>query len=134
MSVEECLERGLLQKVQRNIPACEKILGSAGIMLTRSRDLLKAGFYDASVIFAYSAGFQAIKAYLLYRGVREKSHGYAIEYVKEKTDIPADLIGVLDAFRKTRHDIMYGFSQGSMDLNDAELIISVSGKIIDWLN
>ncbi len=94
--------------------------------------MLDSGFYSPAFVFGYASAFQAIKAYLFYLGIKERSHGCAIEYMKDKTSAPKELIQVLESAMRTRHEIMYGFSRG-ISVEDAKLIIEVAEKLVSWV-
>lgn len=77
MELEECIEKGLLQRIKPDLELAAKEWKEAGFDLADAKALLKEKRFKRSTEASYYAMFHAAKAVLFKSGFREKAH-YAV--------------------------------------------------------
>ena len=82
MDIEECVEKGLLQRGKPDAVLAGKEWREAGLDLAEAKVLLKEKRFKRSIEAAYYAMFHAAKTILFKEGFREKAH-YAVLVVLE---------------------------------------------------
>jgi uncharacterized protein (UPF0332 family) len=111
MKIEELFKQRLLRKIS---PSKEKSISSLRISenkLIESKKLFEFGFFNQSLITAYTSMFHAARALLYYEGIQEKSHYAICVYLKERYSdrIPINILNSYDNYRIERHEALYGF-------------------------
>lgn len=134
MTLEECFASRKLRRIRPDLLKARKSLDAAGTKLERAKALLKDGYSDAALLYAYSSMFSAGRAILYKDGVQEKSHYCLAKYLEEKYaksgKIEPETITLLNAFREERHAIMYGFEEVKVGEEEAGEAVSAAEKII----
>ena len=138
MNLEECFEKRLLRKIEPDYEKAKRSIEIAENKLKRAKDAFDEGFLDICLVYGYTSMFHSARALLYKDGVQEKSHVCIIIYLKEKYSdkIPYYLIQSLDAFRKERHEALYGLDFGiskkdaSLAIKDAEEFIEVVKNLL----
>ncbi len=131
MRLEECFERRLLRKIMADREKAMRSIKMAENKLKLAKQALLKEFYDACIIYAYTSMFHSARALLYKDGIQEKSHACVVLYLKEKYSslIPFYLLQSLDAFRKERHEALYGLEYEA-SLRDAEIVIKDAEEFI----
>lgn len=110
MNLAECIEKGLIRKIQ---PSSEKALNSIELAkhkLELAQSEFDAGIYEGALISAYSIMFHAARTLLFKDGYKESSHYALYIFIKEKygAKIEMHYINELNTLRLTRHAVLYG--------------------------
>ena len=108
MRMEDCFKKGLLK---RTSPDRENALRSLELSKSNIEDAvenLSMRRYRVVAVSSYTAMFHAARAILLRDGVKERSHECIPAYLKEKYPELEPLANTLDAYRRFRHDAIYG--------------------------
>lgn len=66
--------------------------------------------YRVVAISSYSSMFHAARAVLFMDGIKERSHECISIYLKEKYKELETIANTLDAYRRFRHDAIYGLN------------------------
>lgn len=128
--VDECLEQGLLKKVNPNLNHAEQSVKIAEHFLDEAEELIKAEIKDMAFIALYNASFHAARALLFRDGIKEHSHYCVCKYIEEKYGVQ-ELVTmqqavILDSLRSKRNDIQYSLEQPELDENLDEIFNEVS--------
>ena len=132
MSYEECMRKGLLQRVPPSPEKAERSMQKSMAFLENSKKNLEMEIFDGAVILAYLAIFHSSRAVLMKDGFREKSHACISRYL-EKFYIPrieSKHIILLDRYRNLRHADQYDVSFYATKA-DAEEMIGFAGEFIE---
>jgi len=139
MKLEECFKRRLLRKISPDDEKASQSIKMAEEKLNMAKMALEKEFFDACIIYAYTSMFHSARALLYKDGIQEKSHVCIIAYLMENYGgkIPYYLINSLDAFRRERHEALYGLEfyagkeDASIAIKDAEEFIKVVKRILN---
>lgn len=128
MDVSECIERGLLKKIDKSNAKSIRSLEIAKMKLEKAVKLQIAGFFEEALISSYSCIFHASRAILFRDGYKEKSHYAVYVYMREKyrDKLEPRFINELDALRLERHEIMYSLELTSVKKDEAIRIIEIA--------
>jgi len=113
-----------LEKVKSSLIVSENKLG-------KSKELFEAGFFEESVVNAYTSMFHSARALLYREGIQEKAHYAVYIYLKEKYS--RELGSLIESFlyyQQSRKEILYGFNHSS-NKDEAENIIDDAERFID---
>jgi len=110
MKMEECFRKGLLK---RTTPDMENALRSLELSKSNIEDgaeNMSIHRYRVVAISSYSSMFHAARAILFRDGIKERSHECIPVYLKEKYKDLETIANTLDAYRRFRHDAIYGLN------------------------
>lgn len=108
LDLDECFEKGYLQKSPYAETLVRESMEKADDLLAQAKNNFENGSFDSALVMAYSAAFNAARAILFRDGFREKSHECVIRYLEKKhSEIPGELIALLDKYRTSRHGVLY---------------------------
>jgi len=116
--IEDCIEKGLIRKIEPSRQTAVKMLEKATNLLEEAKSSLDANAPDGSVLMAYEVMLLSGKALLVKDGFRERSHycvvGYMQEAYADKGKIRKTTVDLFDQYRELRHMVAY----------DAEFMVS----------
>ena len=110
MKMAECFQKGLLK---RTTPDMENALRSLELSKSNIEDAtenMSIHRYRVVAISSYSSMFHAARAILFRDGIKERSHECIPIYLKEKYKDLETIANTLDAYRRFRHDAIYGLN------------------------
>ena len=110
MKMAECFQKGLLK---RTTPDMENALRSLELSKSNIEDAIEnisIHRYRVVAISSYSSMFHAARAILFMDGIKERSHECIPIYLKEKYKDLETIANTLDAYRRFRHDAIYGLN------------------------
>jgi len=110
MKMAECFQKGLLK---RTTPDMENALRSLELSKSNIEDAtenMSIHRYRVVAISSYSSMFHAARAVLFRDGIKERSHECIPVYLKEKYKDMETIANTLDAYRRFRHDAIYGLN------------------------
>ena len=131
MNIEECYKKRMLRKIPPDIKKAKRSIEIAEKKLETAKTSFEKELYGPTIIYGYTSMFHSSRALLYKDGVQEKSHICLVLYIKEtySNKIPPYLINSLDAFRKERHETLYGLDFVETK-KDAELIINDAQQLL----
>lgn len=113
LSYEDCLSKGLLQRIPPSKEQGKRSLDKAQRWLDEAKAVLESKAFNSSISAAYLAMFHAARAILFVDGFREKSHAcvarYLAQYVQRKK-LEQEWIDLLDHHREIRHQDQYNLN------------------------
>ena len=118
MSVEDCLDRGLLRKGEVNIEETEHQLQIAKDYLKKAQKIFDAQVFDVCFLTAYISIFHSARALLYSKGYKERSHYCLFEFVNDEFMLDKEikkLAMIGQSYRETRRMIQYEGSLCSED-------------------
>jgi uncharacterized protein (UPF0332 family) len=110
---EECLDKGLLRKVQPSMESCMESLKMAQDWLEESRKNFESGSLRSAYSSAYMCYFHSARAILFKDGYREKSHyciGVYLDHLFSINRLEIQWVLAFDNVRNSRHNEQYNFS------------------------
>ena len=110
MKMVECFQKGLLKKTS---PDMENALRSLELSKSNIEDAIEnmsIHRYRVVAISSYSSMFHAARAILFRDGIKERSHECIPVYLKETYKDLETMANTLDAYRRFRHDAIYGLN------------------------
>ena len=124
MKLQECFEKRLLRMIEPSMEKAIQSIKMAENKLNLAKEAMEKEFFDACIVYAYTSMFHSARAILYKDGIQEKSHICIVLYLREKYShiIPYYLLQSLDAFRKERHEALYGLEYEAT-MKDAGLAI-----------
>ena len=117
MRLDECFRRGLLKRTAPDPENARRSLELSMSAIEDSSENVRIRRYRVVVVFSYTAMFHAARAILLRDGVKERSHECIPVYIKESYPELERIADTLDAYRRLRHDAIYGLD---LTLDEAE--------------
>lgn len=117
MRLDECFRRGLLKRTAPDPENARRSLELSMSAIEDSSENVRIRRYRVVVVFSYTAMFHAARAILLGDGVKERSHECIPIYIKESYPELERIADTLDAYRRLRHDAIYGLD---LTLDEAE--------------
>jgi uncharacterized protein (UPF0332 family) len=108
MKLAECFERGLLKRTPPDMENARRSLELSKSNIEDAVANLSIQRYRVVAISSYTAMFHAARAILFRDGIKERSHECIPVYLKEKYPELEALANTLDAYRRFRHDAIYG--------------------------
>ncbi len=108
--LKRCFETRELRETKPDLLKSAKSIEVSDKKLRKAMEVLKAKFFDLSILESYTSMFHASRALLYKDGIQEKSHYCTMVYIKEKyaKQIPINLINSFNSYRLERHAILYG--------------------------
>lgn len=124
LDLEGCIGKGLIKK---SPPSKEQALLSvqkAGEVLEDAKANLEEERHNAATMLAYVSMLNAARAVLFRDGYREKSHYCISRYLEAKYGkaLGKEMIGLLDAYRETRHEVQYSAAYNASPKQAAEMV------------
>lgn len=122
--VDDCFEKGLLKKTEKNKTLALEDIQQAEFFLNESFDLININKKEVAAITLYNAAFHAARALLYLDGVKEKSHYCLQKYLEEKFGKKGILtnseLSLFDRLRGMRQEVQYNVIKVKFeeDLND----------------
>lgn len=108
MKLAECFRKGMLKRIAPDRANTMRSLELSASNIEDAAENLSMHRYRVVAISSYTAMFHAARAILFRDGVKERGHECIPVYLKEKyLDLEA-LANTLDAYRRFRHDAIYG--------------------------
>src|SRR3989344_3084996 len=94
-----CFDKRLLRSINPDTEKSRKSIETAEKKLNKAVKLINVGFFDLSVLEAYTCMFHAARALLYKDGIQEKSHFCTLIYTRENygKKIPSNLINAFNA-------------------------------------
>jgi len=131
MNTDDCFKKRMLRKILPDINKAKRSIEIAENKLKVAKTAFEKELYGPTIIYGYTSMFHSSRALLYKDGIQEKSHICLVLYIREKYSdkIPPYLINSLDAFRKERHETLYGLDFIETK-KDAELIIYDAEQIL----
>lgn len=132
VDVKECIEKGLLKESVKDVKKAQRSIIVARNKLNKAIKLEDAGFFEESLVNAYSAMFHAGRAILFRDGMKERSHYALFVYLKEryKDKLEPRFLNELDALRLERHEILYSLDTLKITKEETRDIISIARNFI----
>jgi len=128
MSLEECLEKGLIRKGD----CAFKIHGSINIathFLERAEGSYKINYFDTAFLMGYNCMFHCARALLFSKGYTERSHACLVIFLKKEYEQNSSIIQYLNAlntYRSFRESIQYS-GDACSETDARELIKDAKG-------
>lgn len=107
MNTTDCFKEGLLKKEAPSKEKSVKSLENAKKYIEKAMHNLKSEDYDLVIFCCYTSMFHAARAILFRDGIKERSHVCMIQYISEKYPKIAKICGMLDIYRRSRHNALY---------------------------
>jgi len=135
MTLRECFEKNLLKRIPPDPERSAASLKLAAHYLQRAEGNLKLEFYDVVLLMSYASMLQAARALLFKDGVKERSHGCVVAYLRETHPKIAKEAEILDHYRQNRHIIQYEGGQVSREdaataIKDCRLILDAIKRLL----
>ncbi len=108
MRLAECFQKGLLKRISLDMENSSRSLELSRSNIEDAAANLSIHRYRIVAISSYTAMFHAARAILFRDGIKERSHECIPVYLKEKYPELEALANTLDAYRRFRHDAIYG--------------------------
>jgi uncharacterized protein (UPF0332 family) len=132
-NIDDCIERGLLRKVEPSRTKSEQSLFQARDWLSEAEKNLESDAYRSALSSAYMAIFHSARAVLFRDGVREKSHyciGLYLQRYVENGSLEVEWPMLFDRMRSIRHADQYSF-QARPSTEEVQVGIDLAEKFID---
>ncbi len=110
MKMAECFQKGLLKKTSPDMENALRSLELSKSNIEDANENMTIHRYRVVAISSYSAMFHAARAILFRDGIKERSHECTPVYLKEKYKDLETIANTLDAYRRFRHDAIYGLN------------------------
>ena len=130
MKMVECFQKGLLKKTS---PDMENALRSLELSKSNIEDAIEnmsIHRYRVVAISSYSSMFHAARAILFRDGIKERSHECIPVYLKETYKDLETMANTLDAYRRFRHDAIYGLNF-IMDEQESKAALNSAKDFLD---
>ncbi len=108
MKMAECFGKGLLKRMSPDMENARRSLQLSMSNIEDAAENLSIRRHRVVAISSYMAMFHAARAILFRDGVKERSHECIPVYLKEKYPDLETLANTLDAYRRFRHNAVYG--------------------------
>jgi len=124
----------MLRQISPDVAKAKRSIEIAEKKLKTAKTSFEKELYGPTIIYGYTSMFHSSRALLYKDGIQEKSHVCLVLYIKEtySDKIPPYLINSLDAFRKERHETLYGLDFVETK-KDAELIIHDAKQLLSTI-
>jgi len=130
LNLKDCFKEELLRPFKFDRSVIEKEISNSKRHLTNAQKCIEDKMYDLAVVSIYTSMFHAARAILYRDGFKERSHICLIEYIGENYPKLNDFLKVLDAYRESRHEMLYGLDVSAMK-EDAIYGIDVAKNFIE---
>ena len=132
MKMVECFQKALLKKTS---PDMENALRSLELSKSNIEDAIEnmsIHRYRVVAISSYSSMFHAARAILFRDGIKERSHECIPVYLKETYKDLETMANTLDAYRRFRHDAIYGLNF-IMDEQESKAALNSAKDFLDGI-
>ena len=123
--VEDCFEKGLLKKTEKNKRIALQDISQAEFFLNEAFDLINLKKKEMAAIALYNSVFHAGKALLFLDGIKEKSHYCMQKYLEkisaDKKILSSEELSLFDLLRGIRQEVQYNINKVSFEENFNEL-------------
>ncbi|MDP2767951.1 MAG: HEPN domain-containing protein [Candidatus Methanoperedens sp.] len=130
MKLVECFQKGLLKIISPDMENAARSLELSARNIEDAAANLSIHRYRVVAILSYTAMFHAARAILFKDGIKERSHECIPIYLKEKYPDLEPLANILDAYRRFRHDAIYGLDF-VMDKIEAQKTIDFAKEFLE---
>ena len=124
-ALNECFDKGLLKKIDKNKKFALQDLIQAKFFLNEAEDLIELDKKEMALIALYNAVFHSARAILFDEGVKEKSHycmqKYLEEIASEGKQVTLDDVALFDSLRGIRQETQYGLVRIRIEEDLSEL-------------
>lgn len=123
--VEECFQKGLLKKTEKNKAFALQDLKRAEFFLKEASELAELGKKEMTLMALYNAVFHAARSLLFKDGVKERSHYCLQKYLEEEYEktslLASEDLALFELLRGSRNEVQYGLSTTGIEENLFEL-------------
>lgn len=132
--VDECFEKGLLKKIEKNKKIALGDVLQAEFFLNEGFDLIHLKKSEMAVIALYNSVFHAARSLLHINGVKEKSHYCLQKYLEEKfgknKPLSDEDLSLFDLLRGMRQEVQYNVSRIEIE-DDLDMLYNKSESFIE---
>lgn len=130
MNLRDCLKEGLIRKYPFPENTFKKELRNAEHHLENAKKCLSNNLLDLAIVSIYTSMFHASRSILYRDNFKERSHVCLKIYIDEKYYELSEFTRIFNAFRKNRHNMLYGLDV-SASKSDAEEGITAARKYLN---
>ena len=132
LDLKSCIEKGLIRKIPRSTEQARLSFEKAAELLEEAKANLEEDRYNSAVLIAYASILNLCRALLFKDGYREKSHYCVARFLEVNygDELGSATIGLLDAFRETRHEVQYSTTH-SATKSEAEEIMKFAEEFLE---
>lgn len=130
MKLDECLRRGLLKRIPVDNENALRSLELSESNIEDAAENLRIRRYRVVVVSSYTAMFHAARAILFRDGVKERSHECIPIYIKESYPKLERIANMLDAYRRFRHNAIYGLDL-TLDETEARAALDSARELLE---
>lgn len=130
MKLDECLRRGLLKRIPVDNENALRSLELSKSNIEDAAENLRIRRYRVVVVSSYTAMFHAARAILFRDGVKERSHECIPIYIKESYPQLERIANTLDAYRRFRHNAIYGLDL-TLDETEARAALDSARELLE---
>ena len=130
MKLDECLRRGLLKRIPVDNENALRSLELSESNIEDAAENLRIRRYRVVVVSSYTAMFHAARAILFRDGVKERSHECIPIYIKESYPQLERIANTLDAYRRFRHNAIYGLDL-TLDETEARAALDSARELLE---
>ena len=137
MKLNECFKEGLLRKTKPSKQYAIKSLETSLNYIQNAKDNFEMKNNNLVIFCSYTAMFHSARALLFKDGIKERSHLCIVSYIRETFPELRNLSNQLDAYRRNRHNTLYGLDflisdyEAQQAIKDAEQFYKQIEKMID---
>jgi len=131
MDLEECLEKGFLERVKVDEELVKKEFAEAEYDLERAGLDLKSGDVKWAIVKSYYSVFHAARAVLYSRGYRERRHfavGVVLRELEKRGELETKFVLDFEACMESREDADYRLEYSK---EKAESNIAIAGEFLE---
>lgn len=132
ISVEECMEQGLIVKIPASNAQARSQMEKAQVMLEEAKKAVENESPNSAVLCGYAAMFDVGRAILFKDGYRERSHACVARYLEAKhsAKIGMHFIRMLDEYGEKRHKVSYS-SEYYPTMDEAKNLVRFAGEFLE---
>ena len=130
MKLDECLRRGLLKRIPVDNENALRSLELSESNIEDAAENLRIRRYRVVVVSSYTAMFHAARAILFRDGVKERSNECIPIYIKESYPQLERIANTLDAYRRFRHNAIYGLDL-TLDETEARAALDSARELLE---
>jgi len=126
MNIEQCVEKGLLVEIAKDLQKAKASVDTARHKLDLAIKEREHRIWEGAILSGYTSMFHAARALLFKDGYKERSHYAVGVYVKEKyaNRIEMKYLTQFESVRLQRHEVLYGLER-DFELDEREAKDSV---------
>ena len=136
MKLNDCFKEGLLRKTKPSKQYAIKSLETSINYIQNAKDNFEMKNNNLVIFCSYTAMFHSARALLFKDGIKERSHVCIVSYIRETYPKLRNLSNQLDAYRRNRHNTLYGLdflisdNDSQQAIEDAEQFYTQIEKMI----